>query len=94
MIRKRVINAEGWREIRCLLKTVEEEMVVAVRKNGEFASLHEGFAVLWEEVDELWDLVRLKEVDRDGRKVTMEAAQVAASAIRIALQYGTGPEGS
>lgn len=94
MIRKRFIRGEDWTIIRSLFLTIEQEMENAVRDNGEFASIHEGWAVLKEEEDELWDLVRQKDADRDGRQVTQEAVQVAASAIRIALQYGTGPKGS
>ncbi|SFW16281.1 hypothetical protein [Chitinophaga sancti] len=49
-------------------------------KEVKFNSAHEGFAVLKEEVDELWD-----EVKKDGSKERMraEAVQVAAMAIRF-----------
>lgn len=47
----------------------------------DFNSAHEGFAVLKEEVDELWDEVRTK--DRDFQQMRKEAIQVAAMAIRF-----------
>lgn len=47
-------------------------------------SLHEGFAVLYEEVDELWDEVRKKPDDRNRGQVLAELIQIAAMARRIA----------
>lgn len=46
-----------------------------------FNSLHEGYAVLREEVDELWDEVKRREPDR--LRIRDEAVQVAAMALRI-----------
>lgn len=45
------------------------------------ASLHEGYAILKEEVDELWDEIK---ANRTGKSVRGEALQVAAVALRIA----------
>lgn len=51
---------------------------------GDFHSLHEGYGVLKEEVDELWDEIkRNKRVLADVRE---EAIQVAAMALRIASE--------
>lgn len=53
------------------------------------ASAHEGFAVLAEEVDELWDLVKLNPKkaglsdDEYRAKMRAEAIQVAAMALRF-----------
>lgn len=49
-----------------------------------FASAHEGFAILREEVDELWELVRGKQGKRDAQAMRIEAIQIAAMAIRFA----------
>ncbi len=46
-------------------------------------SAHEGFAVLAEEVDELWDEVKVRQPDRDLAKMTKEATQAAAMAVRF-----------
>lgn len=48
------------------------------------ASAHEGFAVLKEEVDELWDEVRLNQKMRDPGQMLTELVQVAAMAQRMA----------
>lgn len=53
-------------------------------KWGEFNSAHEGFAVLKEEVDELWDIVKTKQKDRDLNQMQSEALDVAAMALRFA----------
>lgn len=50
----------------------------------KFNSAHEGFAVLKEEVDELWDQVKINQKKRDIEKMRSEAIQVAAMAIRFA----------
>ena len=47
-------------------------------------SAHEGYAVLLEEVDELWDHVKTKR--RDISAMRKEAIQVAAVAVRFALE--------
>lgn len=51
-------------------------------------SAHEGFAVLAEEVDELWDHVKVKQGERDVPEMTYEAVQVAAMALRFILDVG------
>lgn len=50
----------------------------------EFNSAHEGFAVLAEEVDELWDHVKTNQKRRDLAAMRKEAIQIAAVAIRFA----------
>lgn len=54
-------------------------------------SLHEGYAVLLEEVDEFWDHVKLKASERDPKKVLEELVQVAAMAMRCAEDAGLVP---
>jgi hypothetical protein len=48
-----------------------------------FNSAHEGFAVLKEEVDELWDEIKVNQKRRDLPKMYKEAKQVAAMALRF-----------
>lgn len=49
-----------------------------------FNSAHEGFAVLKEEVDELWEHVKTNQKRRDLAAMRKEAIQVAAMALRFA----------
>lgn len=51
-------------------------------------SLHEGYAVLLEELDELWDQVRLKDRRRNPAAVLRELVQLAAMAQRTAEDLG------
>jgi hypothetical protein len=53
------------------------------KKYPSFHSLHEGYAVLLEEVDELWDCVRLNQKKRDYELIEKECIQIASMAIRI-----------
>lgn len=48
-----------------------------------FNSAHEGYAILLEEVDELWDEVKRSPSKRDYAKMRAEAIQVAAMALRL-----------
>jgi NTP pyrophosphatase (non-canonical NTP hydrolase) len=48
-----------------------------------FHSAHEGFAVLKEEVDELWDEVKKNPKTRDPEALKKEAIQIAAMALRF-----------
>ncbi len=56
-------------------------------KHGAFASLHEGYAILKEEVDELWDEIKKKPEQRSPDSIRAEATQVAACAMRILLDF-------
>lgn len=62
------------------------ELAKAVGRWPSFNSLHEGFAVLAEEVDELWEHVRLNQKKREPAAIRLEAIQVAAMALRIAVE--------
>lgn len=49
-----------------------------------FTNAHEGYAVLLEEVDELWDAVKLNQSNSERvKQIHIEAKQVAAMAMRI-----------
>lgn len=45
-------------------------------------SLHEGYAVVLEELEEAWDEIKVNPKRRDGAKVRDELIQVAAMAVR------------
>jgi hypothetical protein len=67
-----------------ILMNVKDELFDAVGRFGPFKNAHEGYAVLLEEVDELWDAVKLNQhnLSRD-EQLRKEAIQVAAMAIRF-----------
>lgn len=67
------------------LADVLEEVKKATANWGSFHSAHEGYAILQEEVDELWDLVKVNQRRHDRRAMRKEATQVAAMAIRFML---------
>lgn len=66
------------------LLAVRRRLAEAQSKHRPFASLHEAYAVLLEEVDELWDEVRRRDVDHD--RVRDEALDVAAVACRLLIE--------
>ena len=61
------------------LVDIHEEFDRATKRHGSFRSPHEGYAVLKEEVDEMWDAIKANDLD-SARK---EAIQVAAMALRF-----------
>jgi len=63
---------------------VSFELDDARDNNVSFNSLHEGYAVLLEEVDELWDEVKKKPKKRDKAKLLEELVQIGAMAQRMA----------
>lgn len=65
------------------LDDVYEEVEKAMSKYPPFNSAHEGYSVLAEEVDELWEEVKVKQGNRDVDKLYAEAKQVAAMAVRF-----------
>lgn len=64
-----------------ILLEVQNELKRAEKKFAQFNNPHEGYAVLLEEMDELWDLIKKQSHDREAMK--WEALQVAAMAVRF-----------
>ncbi len=73
-------------QFRTIYADLVNELQAALIKYPTFHSAHEGYAVIKEELDELWEVVRLKQ-STPGRasKLHHEALQVAAMAIRFLL---------
>ncbi len=63
-----------------LLLEIEKEVENAESRFPEYNSSHEGYAVIAEELDELWELVR--EHSHDYKKEYAEAKQIACTAVR------------
>lgn len=77
--------------MRRVLRMVEEECVRAWTKHPiGFHNAHEGFAVLKEEVDELWDEVKGDTAyTHDGM---LEAVQTAAMGVRFVVELHDHPK--
>ena len=73
-----------------VLTEVGEELSRALRKHEKVNSAHEGYAVILEELDELWDEVKVRANKRRTKKMRKEAIQVAAMAIRFVLEVCNG----
>ncbi|MGH7485758.1 MAG: hypothetical protein ACREMY_09180 [bacterium] len=72
------------------LRKVSEELDKALRKHKRFNSAHEGWAVIREEVDELWEEVKVRQNKRRNKRMEKEAIQIAAMAIRFVLEVSRG----
>ncbi len=65
-----------------ILQAVDAEYRRAVSLHGSFSSTHEGYAIIKEEVDELWDGIKKND---DRKLLKEEAIQIAAMAIRFCI---------
>lgn len=63
-----------------------EEAIKASKAWPPMNSAHEGYGVILEELDELWEHVKTKQKNRDLAAMRKEAIQVAAMAIRFATE--------
>ena len=68
------------------LATEELQRAFALFPPVGMHSAHEGFAVLAEEVDELWDEVKRKAGPERDEALRKEAVQVAAMALRFLVE--------
>ncbi len=65
-----------------VLADVREEVVSATQMHRPMCSRHDGWAVIFEELDELWDEIR---ANNRGPEERAEAIQVAAMGVRYIL---------
>jgi hypothetical protein len=78
--RDAVAEAELWTQrYNDALTDIQDEAFAARRKFAPFNSSHEGYAVIAEELDELWDDVKANNIDH----AIEEAIQVGAMALRF-----------
>lgn len=90
-------SAEEQEQTRVRLSTATQDAYREAREAGQsfppMNSAHEGFAVLLEEVDELWEHVKTKTSKRDIAAMRKEAIQVAAMALRFVADICTDDRG-
>jgi NTP pyrophosphatase (non-canonical NTP hydrolase) len=65
------------------LEMISKEHDKAVSKFGKFHTQHEGYAVILEEVDELWDEIKKNQKNYDIEAQRKEAMQISAMALRF-----------
>jgi hypothetical protein len=66
-----------------LLNAIQTEVDRARTLYPKFHSLHEGYGVLLEEVDELWDMIKTSKLITADDRMKAEAIQIAAMAVRF-----------
>jgi hypothetical protein len=64
------------------IREIEMEIVRAEAHGEQFASMHEAYGVMFEELDEFWDLTRLKKRDRNPDDIRKELIQLGAMTMK------------
>jgi len=75
-------------EITEVFNAVYHEFMRARQLHKQFNSAHEGYAVILEELDELWTEVKMRPELRIAGVMRKEALQVAAMAVRFIWDLG------
>ena len=75
-------------EVMTAVNNVVTELQWAVDNFPPFNSAHEGYAVILEELDELWDEIKDNKADGSHERQLKEAKQVAAMALRFMIDIG------
>jgi len=65
-----------------VLSAIVAEMGRARRHGERFSSLHEAYAVILEELDEVWEITRKKRCNRNELELRKEFIQIAAMALK------------
>jgi hypothetical protein len=69
-----------------VMNKIAAEVQKATSKYPKMNSAHEGYAVILEELDEVWEHVKMKESKRDLEAMKIEAIQTAAMCVRFATE--------
>jgi NTP pyrophosphatase (non-canonical NTP hydrolase) len=78
-----VQESQALAPVPAFLEQVIAETSRARAMHKQYNSIHEGYAVLLEEVDEFWDEVRKRDENRSIEAIGKELVQVATVARRI-----------
>jgi len=65
-------------------RTMVDAELTRLRRKHDIGNFHEGWALIYEEVDELWEEVRKKNGHRSRKNSLRELVQIAALAQRMA----------
>lgn len=87
------MDAPGQSPLSDVLRLVRDEVESATSKWPPMNSAHEGYGVMLEEFDELWNHVKTNQKKRDLEAMRAEAIQVAAMAVRFVLDVVDGGRG-
>lgn len=66
------------------ISDMESELSMADAAHGTYNSYHEAYAVILEELDEFWDIVKMKRQARDHAHAYVELVQIAVTCMRTA----------
>jgi hypothetical protein len=80
-----ILRDRALKGLNAALVDLREEIAFALGRFGDFASMHEGYAVILEELEELWQEIKVKQESRDYEKLRKEALQVSAMALKLVL---------
>jgi len=71
------------------VEEIRDEYIKAKRKFLPFYNLHEAYAIIKEELDEFWEVVRLNQSKNPDRikKAREEAIQIAAMALGVVYEW-------
>ncbi len=64
------------------LRAIDSEVERAKMHGVKFSSLHEAYAVILEELDEVWDITRQKRRERSAVELRNEFVQIGAMAVK------------
>lgn len=79
-------NALAAHEVDAAMEILQEYRTASAA-HGEFNSAHEGYAVILEELDELWEEVREKK--QSIERMRREAVQIGAMAMRFIVDVAS-----
>jgi hypothetical protein len=69
-----------------------KECEAAQAKHGNIPSLHAGYGILLEELDEFWEEVKKQSGNRIAAKLVLELVQIAATAKRVSEFIAENPK--
>jgi hypothetical protein len=72
---------------------IRDELERAMQLWPPMQSAHEGYAVILEELEELWEHVKMNQNRRDVGKMRSEAVQLAAMAARFVVDVTMNSDG-